>query len=66
MHLGCDIEQVYLCRVPVDLRKSITGLSVLVEHALELSPFSSALHILSIASATRSRCCLHEFEWLLA
>ncbi len=39
MHLGCDIKQVYLCRVPVDFRKSIAGLSMLVEQALELSPF---------------------------
>ena len=57
MHPGCDIEQVYLCQVPVDFRKSITGLSVLVEQVLKLNPFGSALYVLSIASATRSRCC---------
>lgn len=36
MHPGCDIEQVYLCREPIDFRKSINGLSVLVEQELEL------------------------------
>jgi len=30
MHPGCNIEQVYLCREPIDFRKSINGLSVLV------------------------------------
>ena len=38
MHPGCSIEQVYLCREPIDFRKSINGLSVLVEQALELNP----------------------------
>jgi transposase len=45
MHPGCDIEQVYLCREPIDFRKSINGLSVLVEHELGLNPFGSALHV---------------------
>ena len=45
MHPGCRIDQVYLCRAPVDFRKSIGGLSVLVEQGLELSPFGSALYV---------------------
>jgi transposase len=45
MHPGCHIEQVYLCRAPVDFRKSIGGLSVLVEQGLELNPFGSALYV---------------------
>jgi len=45
MHPGCDIEQVYLCREPIDFRKSINGLSVLVEQELELNPFGSALYV---------------------
>lgn len=45
MHPGCRIEQVYLCRAPVDFRKSINGLSVLVEQELELNPFGSALYV---------------------
>jgi transposase len=45
MHPGCHIEQVYLCREPIDFRKSIGGLSVLVEQELALNPFGSALYV---------------------
>ena len=45
MHPGCIIDQVYLYRLPIDFRKSIDGLSVLVEQALELNPFASALYV---------------------
>ena len=45
MHPGCRIEQVYLCRDPIDFRKSIGGLSVLVEQEFKLSPFASALYV---------------------
>ena len=42
MHPGCQIDQVYLCRKPVGFRKSIDGLSVLIEQELLLSPFANA------------------------
>ena len=45
MHPGCRIDQVFLCREPVDFRKSISGLSVLIEQELELNPFASALYV---------------------
>lgn len=45
MHPGCHIEQVYLCREPIDFRKSINGLSALVEQELALDPFGSALYV---------------------
>ena len=45
MHPGCPIEQVYLCRKPIDFRKSIDGLSVLVEQGLEMNPFGNALYV---------------------
>ena len=45
MHPGCQIEQVYLCFEPIDFRKSIGGLSVLVEQELKLNPFGSALYV---------------------
>ena len=45
MHPGCTIEQVYLYREPIDFRKAINGLSVLVEQELGLSPFASALYV---------------------
>ncbi len=37
--------EVYLCRDPVDLRKSIQGLSVLVEQVLGLDPFAPRLFV---------------------
>jgi transposase len=37
--------QVYLCRQVVDMRKSINGLSILVEETLQLDPFSKQLFV---------------------
>lgn len=37
MHPGCTIEQVFLYREPIDFRKAIDRLSVLVELELGLS-----------------------------
>ena len=45
MHPGSQIEVVYLCREPVDFRKSISGLSALVEQGLGMNPFDAALHV---------------------
>ena len=45
MHPGCHIDNVYLCREPVDFRKSIGGLSALVEQLLQMSPFDDALFV---------------------
>ncbi len=45
MHPGNQLAQVYLCRQPVDFRKSIDGLSALVEQELMLDPFASALYV---------------------
>ena len=45
MHPGCHIDNVYLCREPVDFRKSIGGLSALVEQQLQMSPFDDALFV---------------------
>ena len=45
MHPGTQIETVYLCREPVDFRKSISGLSPLVEQGLGTNPFGAALHV---------------------
>lgn len=39
------IPKLYLCVPPVDFRKSITGLSLLVEHALEMDPFEPTLYV---------------------
>lgn len=40
-----DAPRVYLHREPVDFRKSINGLAVIVEAAMNLSPFSGALFV---------------------
>jgi len=45
MHPGCPIDQVYLYCEPIDFRKAINALSVLVEQELGLSPFASALYV---------------------
>jgi len=37
--------RVYLCVDPVDFRKSITGLSLLVEQTLGLNPFDVTLYV---------------------
>lgn len=40
-----DIPFIYLCTTPVDFRKAIGGLSVLVEDELSLNPFDPALFV---------------------
>ncbi|VAW74734.1 Mobile element protein [hydrothermal vent metagenome] len=45
MHPSNDLPEVFLCRDIVDFRKGINGLTVLVEDALDLDPFSEKLFI---------------------
>ena len=45
MKMFVDTGEVYLCRDPVDFRKAINGLVVLVEQQMQLSPFASALFV---------------------
>ena len=40
-----DFQRIYLHREAVDFRKSINGLSVLVEQAMQHSPFDEALFV---------------------
>ena len=47
-----QLPEVYLCREPVDFRKGILGLSVLVETVLEKDPFSAALFVFVNRSST--------------
>ena len=44
MRPAAEVE-VYLCREVVDFRKSINGLSILVEEQLGLSPFGPQLFV---------------------
>jgi len=45
MRPAASVPQVFLCTATVDFRKSITGLSLLVEQSLELDPFAQALYV---------------------
>ena len=45
MRMFVDVGAVYLHRDPVDFRKSINGLSVIVESEMALSPLSGALFV---------------------
>ena len=40
-----DLPVVYLCRDPIDFRKGINGLAVLVEDSLSLDPFCEHLFV---------------------
>ncbi len=45
MQMFREVSAVYLHRAPVDFRKSINGLSVIVESGMALSPLSGALFV---------------------
>ena len=45
MRLFEEVPAVYLHRDPVDFRKAINGLVVIIEQALDMSPFSGALFV---------------------
>ena len=45
MHPGSRISGVYLCRTPIDFRKSIDGMSILVEQELKMNLLGSALYV---------------------
>ena len=45
MEMFREVSAVYLHREPVDFRKSINGLSVIVESEMSLSPFSGAVFV---------------------
>lgn len=48
-----DLPAVYLCRDAIDFRKGINGLSILVEDALRLDPFSEQLFVFCNRSRNR-------------
>ena len=56
MRLFNDVPQVYLHREPVDFRKAINGLVLIIEGEMALSPYADALflfcfgHLLPLAS----------------
>ena len=47
MKMFNELTEVYLHREPVDFRKSINGLMVIVEQDMQLSPFTGTLFVFS-------------------
>ncbi|ABK45117.1 IS66 Orf2 family protein [Magnetococcus marinus MC-1] len=45
MRPAADLTEVHICLKPVDFRKGINGLAVLVESELALNPFESGLFV---------------------
>jgi len=45
MKMFVDSTDIYLHKAPVDFRKGINGLSLLVEQQMQLNPFSQALFV---------------------
>ncbi len=45
MKLQPELSTIYLHREPVDFRKAVNGLTIIVEQEMELSPFDDALFI---------------------
>lgn len=52
MHFDEDLA-VYLHRQPVDFRKAINGLSVIVQESLQLDPFAEALYVFTNRARNR-------------
>jgi transposase len=45
MRPPADLARLHLCRAPVDFRKGMRPLAVLVEQALALDPFAESLYV---------------------
>ena len=56
MRMFVEVSAVYLHREPVDFRKAVNGLAVIVEGAMGLSPFSGALFLFCNRSRDKLKC----------
>ena len=56
MRMFVEVSAVYLHREPVDFRKSVNGLAVIVEGAMSLSPFSGALFMFCNRGRDKLKC----------
>ena len=45
MKLQTELSTIYLHREPVDFRKAVNGLMIIVEQEMDLSPFDDALFV---------------------
>ncbi len=55
MKMFVDISEIYLHKAPVDFRKGINGLSLIVEQHMNLNPFSEALFVFCNRSRDKLR-----------
>lgn len=55
-----ELPRIYLCRQPVDFRKSHRGLAALVEHAFGHDPFSGTLYVFRNRAANKVKILLWE------
>jgi transposase len=65
MHPGSRIGAVYLCRDPIDFRKSIDGLSALVEQELALNLFGDSLFVFTNRARNKIKALLAS-QWVLS
>ena len=56
MRPGPKVE-VYLCREPVDYRRAINGLSILVEESLGFDPFADRLYVFRAYGSSAAQPC---------
>ena len=58
MRPDAKVEKVYLYPKPMDLRKSIDGLTALVELDIKVAVFDPVLFVFSTRTVIGSRCCI--------
>lgn len=51
-----DLPEVYLCRRPVDFRKGMRALAVLVEQELDRNPFAETVYVFTNRRRTAVKC----------
>lgn len=56
MRPSADLARVYLCRQPVDFRKGMHSLAVLVEQSLRLDPFAQTRYVFTNRSRDAVKC----------
>ena len=59
-------EKIYLCRKPVDFRKSINGLSLLVEGLLMENPLSGHWFVFTNRRRDKVKLTVLVTQWLLS
>jgi transposase len=55
-----EMPQIYLYRVPIDFRKQVNGLALLVEQELGHNPFSGALYAFTNRQHNKIKCLMWE------